>query len=58
VVSLFASFLASSNGTLPETYGKINLNILPAFLPKAYSIVSFCLSVLFVLGFCFFDKQL
>ena len=53
-ISFLSSFRASSNGALPSKYGKINLNILPAFVMMLYGIAFLCISVFVFFAFFFF----
>jgi len=53
-ISLLNGFRASSKGSLPQKYGIINLNILPAFSFMIYSIAFILLSMVVFIAFFFF----
>jgi hypothetical protein len=55
--SLLNSFRASTSGLLPSSYGKINLNILPAFIIKLNKIITFFISCFVFISFFFFVYQ-
>lgn len=56
-ISFLSSFRASINGALPMKYGKINLNILPAFVMMLYSVAFLCISVFVFFAFFVFIWQ-
>ena len=51
--SLLSSFRSSSGGVLPESYGKINLNILPGWVFKVYKILIPCISLFVFISFIY-----
>ncbi len=57
IVSFFSSFRAAVSGTLPDHYGNINLNALPAFLIVLYKISFLLMSVIAFLAFFGFAGQ-
>lgn len=54
IYSLLNGFRASSGGSLPLEYGKINLNILPAIIFKIYKLLFLMISGFVIISFFFF----